>query len=82
MGNEHHISSGKLALGIAFVVSASLSCKNSDVFFSPQVSGQATLESNTSNLSLSTTPQKVREARKFLSELQLLYVKKEVVKAV
>ena len=54
MGHEHHISSGKLALGIAFAVSASLSCKNSDVFFSPQV----TLDSNTSNLSLSTTPQK------------------------
>lgn len=82
MGHEHHISSGKLALGIAFAVSASLSCKNRDVFFSPQVSGQATLESNTSNLSLSTTPQEVREARKFLSDLQFLYVKKGVVKAV
>lgn len=82
MGHEHHISSGKLALGIAFAVSASLSCKNRDVFFSPQVSGQATLESNTSNLSLSTTPQEVREARKFLSELQFPYVKKGVVKAV
>lgn len=78
MGHEHHFSSGKLALGIAFAVSASLSCKNSDVFFSPQV----TLDSNTSNLSLSTTPQKVREARKFLSDLQFLYVKKGVVKAV